>query len=121
MPRGGVRPGSGAKPAGYVQPKARADFEIERAEHEKVKKEQRAHRLAVERGNYLPRQAQRQAAATALAVLTQSLRSIPDNLERQMALQPEVVEAIAVQIDAALSECAAAFKAMTREGDTVAQ
>jgi hypothetical protein len=121
MPRGGYRPGSGQKPAGYVQPKARADFEQERAEHERVKKEQRAHRLAVERGEFLPRAPIRQASATALAVLTQSLRSIPDNLERKLALPPDVVEQLAVEIDAALSECAAAFRAMTPGGDTVEQ
>ncbi len=110
---GGYREGAGRKPEGYEHPEGRIEFEKERAEHERVKKEQRELALEITRGNYLPREAQRQAAATALAVLTQSLRSIPDNLERQMALQPEVVEAIAVQIDAALSECAAAFQAMS--------
>jgi len=64
----------------------------------------------------LPRDVQRQASATALAVLTQSLRSIPDNLEREFSLKPEVAEAIAVQIDSALAEIAGAFKAMTNEG-----
>lgn len=112
---GGTREGAGRKPAGYEHPEGRADYERERADHERVKREQRELALEIERGNYLPRDAQRQAAATALAVLTQSLRSIPDNLERQMALQPEVVEAIALQIDAALSECAAAFRMMSRE------
>ena len=110
---GGYREGAGRKPAGYEHPEGRADFEKERAEHERVKREQRELKLAIERGEYLPREAQRQAAATALAVLTQSLRSIPDNVERQYALSPEAVEAIAVQIDAALSECAAAFRAMS--------
>ena len=37
---------------------------------------------------------------------------MPDNLERTHALQPEIVEALAVAIDAALSECAAAFRTM---------
>lgn len=113
MPRGGFREGSGARAVGYVPPKARVDFEAERAEHEKVKREQREFALAKEKGEYLPREAQRQAAATALAVLTQSLRSIPDNLERTMSLAPEVVEAVAVQIDAALSEVATAFRTMS--------
>lgn len=111
---GGFREGAGRKPEGYEHPEGRIEFEKERAEHEKVKKDQRALALEIARGNYLPREAQRQAAATALAVLTQSLRSIPDNLERQMALQPELVEAIALQIDSALSECAVAFQAMTK-------
>jgi hypothetical protein len=113
---GGHREGAGAKPAGYEPPPGRADFELERAEHERVKREQREFALARERGEYLPRDAQRQAAATALAVLCQAMRSIPDNLERVLALQPPVVEAISVQIDAALAEVAAAFKAMTNDG-----
>ena len=80
---------------------------------EGLKADEREFNLEVSRGNYLPRDIQRQAAATALAVLTQSLRSVPDNLEREFSLAPEVVESIAVQIDNALAEISAAFKAMT--------
>ena len=110
---GGARPGSGVKPEGYEKSEAVKDFERERAEHEYVKRTEREFNLAVKQGQYLPREAQQQAAATALAVLTQSLRSIPDNVERTLALEPEVVEAIALQIDAALAEVAAAFRAMS--------
>ena len=86
---GGAREGAGRKPEGYEAPQARLDFEAERALYEKVKREEREFRLARERGEYLPRTMQRQATATALAVLTQSLRSIPDNLERVCNLTPE--------------------------------
>lgn len=112
---GGARIGSGPKPPGYEPPPEKVEIDKERAAHERVKREQRQLALDIQRGEYLPRDVQRQAAATALSVLTQSLRSIPDNIERSMALQPEVVEAISVQIDAALSEVAAAFKAMANE------
>lgn len=112
---GGYREGAGAKPPGYEKPEGRVDFENERAEHERVKRQQREFKLAVEMGEYLPRDAQRQAAATALAVLTQSLRSIPDNLERTLSLPPATVEAISLQIDAALAELAGAFKLMGGE------
>jgi hypothetical protein len=91
------------------------DLDEQRARHEKIKADQRELKLAIERGEYLPRAVQQQAAAAALAVLTQSLRSIPDNLERTLSLEPRVVEAIAVGIDAALSEVATAFKAMTKD------
>lgn len=116
MPRGGARPGSGPKPQGYVAPPKsgdQANYDREHAEHERVKREQREFNLAVQRGEYLPREMQRQAAATALSVLTQSMRSIPDNLERTLSLAPDVVEAVSLQIDAALSELAAAFRAMS--------
>ena len=69
---GGARENSGPKKAGYVMPEGRADFERERADHERVKREQREFKLAVEKGQYTPREAVQQAASTALAVLTPS-------------------------------------------------
>ncbi len=116
MPRGGARPNSGPKPPGYEPPPKspdQANYDREHAEHERVKREEREFKLAIARGEYLPREAQKQASATALSVLTQSLRSIPDNLERTLSLAPEVVESISVQIDAALSEIATAFRVMS--------
>lgn len=110
---GGYREGAGGKPAGYVPSEDKVNYDRERAEHERVKREQREFKLAQERGEYVPREAVRQASATALAVLTQALRSIPDNLERTLALPPNVVEAASVQIDQALAEAAVAFKAMS--------
>ena len=110
---GGYRPGSG----GFhrLTPErtaAKRDFEQERARLEGLKADEKEIDLAIKRGEYLPRAAQQQAAATALAVLTQSLRSIPDNIERTLGVDPSVVESIAQQVDAALAECAVAFKAM---------
>lgn len=111
--RGGARPGAGAKPADYEPSEARVLYEDEKALHEKVKRQRAELALEVEAGRYLPREAQRAAAATALSVLTQTLRSIPDNLELQFSLAPEVVERFAEHIDSALDEAAKAFKAMT--------
>jgi phage terminase Nu1 subunit (DNA packaging protein) len=112
---GGHREGAGRKPAGYEHPDGRADYEKERAEHERVKREQREFKLAQERGEFVSRQAVRQATSTALALLTQSVRSVPDNCERQLALAPEVVEMIQTQIDLALSEVARAFQSLAGE------
>lgn len=109
---GGQREGSGRKSADWVPPEGRADYEIERAEHERVKREQREFKLAQERGDFVSRVAVQQASATALAVLTQSLRSIPDNCERQLALDAAIVEAIQQQVDQALSDAAQAFRSM---------
>ena len=113
---GGAREGSGRKPEGYEHPEGRADFERERAEHERVKREQREFKLAQERGEYVSRVAARQASSTALAVLTQSLRSIADNCERQdPSLSPEALDLIEQQVDRALAEVATAFKAIAGE------
>lgn len=109
---GGYREGAGRKSADHKPSGAQVDFERERADHERVKREQREFKLAQERGEFVSRAAVRQASATALAVLTQSIRSIPDNCERQLALSPDVVELIEKQLDAALSEVSAAFRAM---------
>lgn len=109
---GGHRDGAGRKPAGYEHPEGRADFERERAEHERVKREQREFKLAVERGEYIKIDQVRQASATLLAVVSQSLRSLPDNLERRHALAPDVVEGVTADVDAALAEMAAVLKAM---------
>lgn len=110
---GGKREGAGAKPPGYVAPQARLDFEEERALHEKVKREQREFKLAQERGEFIARESYRQANAALLAMVTQSLRSIPDNLERSLALQPEIVDAVAKQIDAVLADLANGLRATT--------
>lgn len=110
---GGYRPGAGRKPADHEPSDDQVNYERERAEHERVKREQREFALAKDRGEYLPREAQRQAAATAVAVLVQSLRALPDNLERVCGLTPEQAEQAQIQVDAALDEVAAAFKAMS--------
>lgn len=109
VPRhGGARAGAGRKPSGY----ALTDFDQARARNEAAKASMNELKLEVERGRLVPREAVRQASAVALAVLAQSLRSMPDNLERTLSLKPEVVEAISVQVDAALTELARAFEAM---------
>lgn len=104
---------SGRRPADEENSDAMLELDAQRARHEKIKADERELKLSILRGEHLPREVQRQAASTALAVLTQSLRSIPDNLERTLGLDPAVVERVAEQIDASLAEVATAFKAMT--------
>jgi len=107
--------GGDALNGGPERAKAKVDFEFEKARHERLKADEREFELGIKQGEYLPRESQKVAAATALAILTQSLRSIPDNLERSLGLGPETVEQVAVEIDNALAEVALAFRAMTRE------
>lgn len=123
---GGARAGAGRKPADYKPPEYPVDpekpdgetlsFDRERAMHERVKREEREHKLAVARGEYLPRVVVQQASATALAVLTQSLRGIPDLLERSCNLTPGQAEAAQQTVDAALAEVAKAFEQLAAEG-----
>lgn len=90
-------------------------LDAEKLRHERIKADRAEFAHQVELGNYLPRDSQRTAAATLLSVITQSLRSIPDNIEMEFSLPPKVIEAIAAQIDAGLSVAAKSLKAMTND------
>lgn len=110
--RGGARPNSGPRGDGEEKTTAQQDYDNEKARHEKIKADEREFKLAALKGEYVERSAVQQASATALSVLSQSLRSIPDNIERSHALAPDVIDAIAQMVDAALMEASVAFQAM---------
>lgn len=69
--------------------------------------------LKVKSGQYLERAAFREAAATLLSELAQSLRSLPDALERKHALAPKVVQEVERTIDEALEAAAASLEMFT--------
>ena len=112
---GGARKGAGAKPAGYVPPPERIEYEAERARNEKAKADLNELDLAVRRGTYVLRAAVQEAAATALAAMSQTMRSVPDNLERKLGLSPDVAQEVGYLIDAALNEVANAFEQASAE------
>lgn len=60
----------------------------------------------IKSGQYLSRDAFREASATLLAELAQGLRSLPDTLERKHGLPPAVVQAVEADIDDALARVA---------------
>lgn len=97
---GGARRNSGPKPKGYVKPEEIIDLDKARARNEQAKAELNELKLKVETGQYVERDAVRQASATMLATLSQALRSLPDNLERKFNLSPEVLTFIGREIDA---------------------
>lgn len=73
----------------------------------------------VKAGMYLPREAIKSALAEAFQTVAQSLRSIPDNLERRIGATPEVAEAVSAAIDEAMGELAYAMEQMhTLNADT---
>ena len=69
----------------------------------------------IKSGEYVEREAVKQASATALAAVAQSLRSLPDTLERKLNITPEVAELIGAEIDATLDSLAEDFALMTPE------
>lgn len=60
----------------------------------------------IKAGQYIPREAYRTATATAYAAIAQTLRSIPDNLERKLGVSPEVADAVGRFIDDAMGDLA---------------
>ena len=111
---GGRREGAG-HPTGPVDPdraKSKADYDFEKARHERIKADQAEFDYAVTRGQYVARSAVVQASATAMAVLAQSLRSLRDNLERKKGLSPEVLDTVAAEVDDALESAGRAFQSM---------
>lgn len=113
---GGKREGAGRKPAS--ERTASEDLEAynkAKARVEEAKAEDAEFNLAIKKREYVLRSAVQTASATAVAAIVQSLRSLPDNLERKFNLKPEVVESIAKQVDEALAELGRQFKAMAGE------
>lgn len=112
---GGARENAGRKPAGYVKPEHVVDFEKERARNEKAKADLNELEFQIKSGQYVPRDAVRQAAATAFASVAQSLRSIPDSLERKINLDPGIAEKVGEVIDEVLDSLASDLEMMTND------
>ena len=60
----------------------------------------------IKAGQYLPREAIRSAIAKAFQSVAQSLRSIPDNLERRLGISPEIAESVGIAIDETMGDLA---------------
>ena len=112
---GGFRPNAGRKTADYVKPQESLDYDAARARNELAKAELNELEVKVKTGEYGSRASFRQAAATALSSLAQTLRSVPDNLERRLGVSPEVAQEVGNQIDAALDDLATEFEMMTND------
>lgn len=106
--RGGARPGAGRKnsvveaatnDAHIIYAKARAKKEAHLAQMAELE-------YKIKSGEYLPRDEIRQGSATAFATVAQSLRSIPDTLERKYGIPPEVAEKVGLLIDDAMADLA---------------
>lgn len=109
---GGARKGAGRKPAGYEKPPEKVQYDEWKARSERATALQRELDLKIAEGKYVARDAVVQATATAYASVAQTLRSIPDHLERRLSIAPELAEEIAKQIDETLSTLADEFELM---------
>lgn len=114
---GGARKGAGRKPVGYVKPQEATDFEAARARNEAAKANLNELEFKIKSGEYVEREAVKQAAASALATVAQSLRSLPDTLERKLNVSPEITELIGAEIDACLESLSEDLSLMTPENE----
>lgn len=73
----------------------------------------------IKAGMYLPRDSVRSSVATAFQVVVQTLRSIPDNLERRFGIQPEVASDIGAAIDEAMGELSMALEQIHTENTVI--
>lgn len=112
---GGARAGAGAPAKGYVKPKAASNYDEARARNELAKAELNELEVKTKTGEYGSRAQFRQASATAIAALAQTLRSIPDNLERKLGVSADVAGEVGVLIDNALNDLASEFEMMTSQ------
>lgn len=112
--RGGARPNAGRKPAGYEKPPETIEYERERTRNERAKADLNELEFKIKSREYIPRAAVQEAAATMLATLAQSLRSLPDTLERKFNLQPEVSERIEEEIDNQLDSISRDLEMLTK-------
>lgn len=114
---GGAREGAGRPPADETsvsRAEAKAEYEEQRARHERIKADNAELELLKRKGQLLEREAVELAAATAASVLVQSLRGLRDTLERKYALPIEALEAVDTEIDSALHNVSLAYKALAQ-------
>jgi hypothetical protein len=69
--------------------------------------------LEIFKGNLMKREEYRAASSVAMSILAQTLRSLPDTLERTHALSPAIAEALQEGIDVALSQVSETFRALS--------
>lgn len=80
----------------------------------------REHTLHVKEGDYLPREAVRNASAEVFQMVAQSVRSIPDLCERRTGADPETCTLIEGVIDQVCSDLADRMEAMHRQSKALA-
>lgn len=109
---GGRREGAGRKPKGYVKPPEAVEYDKGRARNEMAKARLNELDLAIKSGQYVSREAVRQAAATTVASFAQTLRSIRDALERR-GVPVDTCETVDAVISDAMSDLAAELEMMS--------
>lgn len=103
---GGARQNSGRRGKEYESSDVALDFDEARARNETAKAGLNEIELKIKAGEYIARADVQSASATALATMAQTMRSIPDNMERKGIAQEicATVERIIDDVMAGLSQ-----------------
>lgn len=115
---GGARDGAGRKPNSYVPPPEKLDYDKAKARSEAAKADTLELEFKIKSKQYVDRATVIQVTATAYAAIAQTLRSIPDNLERK-GHSPDICEAVGLHIDDALNDLAEQFRMLGGDGQDV--
>jgi phage terminase Nu1 subunit (DNA packaging protein) len=86
------------------------DYQVARARKEAWQAKTVELDYHIKQGTFVSRDEVRQACATAYSSLAQSLRSIPDAMERREGIAPEIAEKVGIVIDEVLGDLAASFE-----------
>ena len=95
-----------------IDPLKVPDYEAARARNETAKAGINEIELKVKAGEYIARAAVQSASATALATMAQTMRSIPDNMERK-GISVEVCTMVEAIIDDVMAGLAQELEAMS--------
>ncbi len=123
---GGRREGAGRKPGSKTaRDKETGETEAQKyakgkARHELAKAQKAEVEAAIALGAVVDRLAVREACAKAFAACSQSLDSIPDDLERTLGVEPDVAIRVRDLIDAAKAALAVDLQKMFEEGNLLA-
>lgn len=118
VPRlGGKRENAGRKPKAFedqvrkeLEDAGEVEYTVSRARKEAWTAKTVELDYRIKEGEYVKREAVREACATAFASIAQTLRSIPDLLERREGVAPETCETVSKTIDDALNTLAEEFE-----------
>lgn len=109
---GGKRAGAGRKPPGYTPPPEKQSYDKAKARSEAAKADLAELEYKVKSGQYVDRATVVQVVATAYAAIAQTMRSIPDNLERK-GIEPDTCAMVSAHIDDTLSDLADQFEMLS--------
>lgn len=113
--RGGSRPGSGRKSTAIEEGAADAHilYAKARAKDMAFRAQQAELDFKISSGQFISRAEVRQSCAQAFSAIAQTIRSLPDNIERRLGISPELAEEIQILLDEALNALADDLERMT--------